>query len=150
MFSMVHQDKNTKVYKTFSATNYKSILRDEIMENITVSLHIFLLFIYLIWSLSSCATLNCKIIDVQCNLPPGGTGTTRFYFVAYFQPWILHRTQKSRSLLCSKIWKHWKSPITAELPVWFYFSPTNWKDYVSYSTPIRFDLIWFIHFFWVP
>lgn len=150
IFSMVHQDNNTKVYKVYTPTHYKSILRDEMENNIIISLHVFLLFIYLIWSLSSCATLICKIIDVQCNLPPGGTGTTMSHFVAYFQPWTLPRTHQIRSLLCSKIWKLWKSPITAELPVQFYFSPNNWKDEVSCSTPIPFDVIWFIHFFWVP
>jgi len=46
---MVHQDKNTQVYKTFTAVHYQSILRNEIMDNIIiVSLHIFLLLIYLI------------------------------------------------------------------------------------------------------
>lgn len=39
---MVHQDENTKAYKTFTAIHYQSILRDEIMDNIIiVSLHIF-------------------------------------------------------------------------------------------------------------
>lgn len=44
-------------------------------NNIIVSLHIFLLLIYLIWSLSGCATLICKTIDVRCNLSSGATGT---------------------------------------------------------------------------
>lgn len=59
----MHQDNNTKVYKVYTPTHYKSILRDEMENNIIISLHVFLLFIYLIWSLSSCATLICKIID---------------------------------------------------------------------------------------
>lgn len=84
--------------------------------------------------------LWCKIIDVWCNLPPGGPGTTMFHFVVYFQPWILPRTHKIRSLLCSKIESSLSLLSLQSYQYNFTFLLTTGK--IRFHIPLPFTLIW--------